>query len=100
FGITPPAGTIARPSINGSRPTIQGTVNVKENTAVEGLNINVGAGVKGLTKPSNLTAGTSGSVVTMADVNVTSTTGNAVDFNNAQTANYTTSNAGTSPNVL
>jgi|GEM_PF-958927 len=100
FGITPPAGTIARPSINGSRPTIQGTVNVKENTVVEGLNINVGAGVKGLTNPSNLTAGTSGSVVTIADVNVTSTTGNAVDFNNAQTVNYTTSNAGTSPNVL
>ena len=97
FGITPPAGTIARPSINGARPTIQGTVNMKENTVVQGLNINVGAGLKGLTNPASLSAG---STLTIADVNVTSTTGNAVDFNNAQTVNYTTSNSSSSPNTL
>jgi CSLREA domain-containing protein len=101
FGITPPAGTIARPAVNGTRPTIQGTVNMKENTVVQGLNINVSAGgTKGLTNPGALSAGTSGSTLTIKDVNVTSAGGNAVDFSSAQTINYTTSNSSTSPNVL
>ena len=39
FGITPPSGTIARPSINGTRPTIQDTVTLSNNNVVRGLNI-------------------------------------------------------------
>ncbi len=105
FGINPgalPAGTvIARPSINGTRPTIRGTVNMRNNTRVEGVNIDVSgaaAGSKGLTN-NNVALG-AGSVLTIKDVSVTSTAGNAVDFNNAQTVNYSTSNASTSPNIV
>ena len=39
FGITPPAGTIARPAINGTRPTLQNTVTLNTNGIVRGLNI-------------------------------------------------------------
>ena len=39
FGITPPSGTIARPSINGTRPTLQDTVTLANNNVVRGLNI-------------------------------------------------------------
>src|SRR5262245_10293820 len=105
FGITPPAGTIARPSVGGSRPTIRGTVTMKENTMVQGLNIDTSAGAtKGLTA-SALTAGASGSILLIKDVNVTSAGGNAVDlsaasFNASNQVEYTTSNAGTSPNIL
>jgi CSLREA domain-containing protein len=95
FGISPPSGTIARPSINGTRPTIQGTVTMKENTFVSGLNINTSAGAtKGITA-SSLAAGTSGSLVTVRDVNVTSSTGNAVDFSSAQSFEYTSSSGQT-----
>ena len=99
FGISPPAGTVARPSINGTRPTIQGTVTMKENTVVRGLNINVSGTAKGLTA-ANLSSAGSGSTLAISDVNVTSISGNAVDFSVAQTVNYTTSNASTSPNIL
>jgi CSLREA domain-containing protein len=94
FGISPPAGTIARPSISGTRPKIQGTVTMKENTVVQGLNIDVSAGsTKGLTA-SSLTAGTSGSKLLIKDVNVTSAGGNAVDFTSAQTIEYLSSGSG------
>lgn len=98
FGITPPAGTIGRPSVNGTRPTVRGTVTLRNNTVVRGVNIDVSAaaaGSKGLTS-SGFTSGTS----TISDVNVTSTTANAVDFSGTQTITYTTSNASTSPNIL
>ena len=40
FGISPPAGTIARPGLNRTRPVIQGTVAMNGiNSAVRGLNI-------------------------------------------------------------
>jgi CSLREA domain-containing protein len=101
FGIngTVPAGTIARPSINGTRPTVRGTVTMKDNTVVNGVNIDVSgaaAGSKGLTG----TGLGAGSVISIKDVNVTSTTGNAVDFSTAQTLTYTTSNSVTSPNII
>jgi CSLREA domain-containing protein len=106
FGLSPPAGTTARPAINGTRPTIQGTVTMKENTFVDGLNIDTSslAGSKGLTG-SGLTAGTAHSLITIQDVNVTSGTGNAVDFSASSLdvnnqIEYTTSNSSTSPNVI
>jgi len=97
FGISPPAGTITRPGINSAtRPIVRGTVTMKDNTTVQGVNIDVSAGAtKGLTG-SGLGAG---SVITIKDVNVTSAAGNAVDFNNARTMTYTSSSA-SSVNVL
>src|SRR5205085_6905983 len=107
----PPAGTIARPTLsnnattaNGMRPTIRGTVTMKENTVVEGLNINTSAGgTKGITA-SGLTAGTSGTLLTIKDVSVTTAGGNAVDISAASNTNnsveYTTSDQTNSPNVL
>ncbi|MGH8592219.1 MAG: cadherin domain-containing protein, partial [Gammaproteobacteria bacterium] len=38
FSITPPPGTIARPAINGTRPTLQNTVTLNTNGIVRGLN--------------------------------------------------------------
>ncbi|HVQ38070.1 MAG TPA: Ig-like domain-containing protein, partial [Pyrinomonadaceae bacterium] len=94
FGINGavPAGTIGRPSINGTRSTIRGTVNMRNNTRVEGVNIDVtgaAAGSKGLT--NNSVALSAGSVLTIKDVNITTAAGSAVDFNNAQTISYTSS---------
>jgi CSLREA domain-containing protein/fimbrial isopeptide formation D2 family protein len=96
MGISPPVNTIARPAINGTRPIVRGTVTMKDNSRVEGLNINVSAGgTKGLTG-SNWGNNTS---VTIKDVNVTSAGGNAVDFSNGalngQTINYTSTSANT-----
>src|SRR6266849_628799 len=101
MGISPPANTIARPSINGVRPIVRGTVTMKDNTVVQGLNIDVSAGAtKGLTA-LNWGANTA---LTIKDVNVTSAGGNAVDFSNSvangQSITYTTSNSSTSPNIL
>ncbi|MDT4968617.1 MAG: large repetitive protein, partial [Acidobacteriota bacterium] len=107
MGITVPANTIARPTLgadataaNGLRPTIQGQVTMKENTRVEGFNSNVGAGLKGLTG-SNWA---SGGAITIRDINVTSTTGNAVDFSNAalsgQTITYVSSDTANFPNSI
>ena len=77
FVITPPAGTITRPPINGTRPTLQGTVTLESNTRVQGLNLNTGAAV-GL---NDAAAGISGAVV--QEVNLTTTTATAVDLTNA-----------------
>ncbi len=110
FGITPPAGTIARPTLssnattaNGMRPTIQGTVTMKENTVVQGLNINTSGGAtKGLTA-SGLAGGASTSLLTIRDVNVTSASSSAVDISSSSGTSsviYTTSDGSASPNIL
>jgi hypothetical protein len=49
FGITPPAGTVARPSIGGARPTVAGTIAMATGDAVRGLTVTPGAAAKGLT---------------------------------------------------
>jgi hypothetical protein len=48
FGITPPSGTIARPSIGGTRPTVQGNVVMASTDAVRGLNVLPPSGTAGL----------------------------------------------------
>lgn len=48
FSITPPAGTIARPSINGTRPAVQGNVALATSDVVRGLNIQPASGIQGL----------------------------------------------------
>jgi CSLREA domain-containing protein len=66
MGITPPANTIARPAVNGTRPTIQGRVQMNaSNTRVQGIDITPPAGTQGLT-------GTSGAAMTGMQVGVSS----------------------------
>lgn len=52
FSIAPPTGTIARPSIGGARPTIQGQVTMTGGSAVRGLNIAPASGTVGLSASS------------------------------------------------
>ncbi len=107
FGLTagnaPPAGTITRPTLNSNtttafsaRPTISGTVTMRNNTQVTGVNIVVTGSNKGLTS-AGFSAGTS----LIKDVSVTSATGNGVDLSSGtQTVTYETSDGTNSPNVL
>ena len=46
FGITPPTGTIARPTIGGTRPIVQGSVTMASSDAVRGLNIQPASGTQ------------------------------------------------------
>lgn len=86
FTITPPAGTIARPSINGARPVVQGNVVVAASDAVRGLNIQPASGTAGLT-------GT-GTGLTVGEVSVTTTNAVAVSLaNGGGTLSFTTINA-------
>lgn len=104
FSITPPANTIARPTMsttataaNAARPTIRGTVTARNNTQVTGVNIDVSgaaAGIKGLS--GLFTSGTT----LIKDVSVTSGTGNAVDLSGAQTVTFETSDQTNSPNII
>jgi hypothetical protein len=64
FGITPPAGTVARPSVNGTRPTVQGSVALADGSVVRGLNVSSGAAT-GL-------VGSGDDGVTVAEVGVSS----------------------------
>jgi CSLREA domain-containing protein len=107
FGLTggsaPPAGTIARPTLNSTpstanaaRPTVSGTVTMRNNTQVTGVNIVTTGANRGLTS-AGFTAGTS----LIKDVSVTSATGNGVDLSSGtQTVTYETSDGTNSPNVL
>ncbi|MDQ3704975.1 MAG: cadherin repeat domain-containing protein [Chloroflexota bacterium] len=76
FGITPPAGTAARPPVGGTKPTLQGHVGMDSNSAVRGLNVNAATGVAITANTvSNLTIGeagvTSGNASSVTFVNVT-----------------------------
>ena len=73
FGITPAAGTIARPSIGGTRPIVQGTVALAASASVHGLNIQPGAGTQGLTASSAAS-------LTVGEVSVTTTNAAAVNL--------------------
>ena len=70
FGVTPPTGTIARPTINGTRPTIQNMVMLANSAVVRGLNI-ASSNVTSLTDPAGATTGVS---VTEVDVSATTAT--------------------------
>ena len=92
MGIAPPTGTIARPSIAGPRPTVQGTVTLESNAIVKGLNLSTGAST-GLADPAAAISG-----VTVAEVSATSTTGTAVSLSNVGgsiSLTSVTSNGGT-----
>src|SRR2546425_27994 len=67
IGITPPANTILRPAVNGTKPTIQGRVHTNaSNTRVQGVAIAPPAGTQGLT-------GTSGAAMTGMQVGISTT---------------------------
>ncbi len=92
FGITPPAGTIARPAINGTRPTLQNTVTLETNGMVRGLDITT-TNNTALTDPAGATTG-----VTVNEADVSATTATAVRFDNLTgtvTLGSTTSTGGT-----
>jgi hypothetical protein len=73
FGINPPVGTVARPSINGTRPTVQGTVTLAPNSEVRGFNISTSTA-------TGLSGGTV-SGVTVSEVSVTTISATAVNLN-------------------
>lgn len=75
FGITPPTGTIARPAINGTRPTLQNTVTMGASSQVKGLNISSGSN-------TGITASGQTGLVT-GEVGVATTTGTAANFSNS-----------------
>src|SRR5256885_3917994 len=72
----PPANTIARPAVNGTKPTIQGRVQMNaSNTRVQGVAIAPPAGTQGLTGTSGaaMTGMQVGISTTLSDVTVTTT---------------------------
>ena len=82
MGISPPTGTVSRPSINGVRPTLQGTVTLNTKTVnndvkVLGLNLNTGV-VNALTN-----GGTTIDGVTVNLGSVTTATATAVSITGA-----------------
>lgn len=74
FGLMPPAGTIARPAINGTRPTVQDTITVNTDAVVRGLNITT-TNTTALTDPIDVVTG-----VTVEEVAVSATNATAVNF--------------------
>ena len=73
MGITPPANTIARPPVNGTKPTIQGRVAMNgSNTRVQGVAIAPPAGTQGLTATNGSAPG-SGTAMTGMQVGVSAT---------------------------
>ena len=75
MGITPPTGTIGRPSIAGTRPTIQGTVTLNgSNVKAQGFNLSTGTSA-GMNDAAGAVSG-----ISVSEVSVTSTTGTAVSL--------------------
>ncbi len=81
FGITPPAGSTARPTVNLTAPTVHTTVTANTLSHIRGLNLRPVAGAnKGITAN-----GKSGIIMTELTINMTTNgaTGNALDFTNS-----------------
>jgi large repetitive protein len=77
MGITPPSGTIVRPAINGTRPTIQGTLTLDgNNVRAQGFNLSTGSATGMTDSPGAVTG------VSVSEVSVTTTTGTAVNLSN------------------
>ena len=76
FSISPPANTIARPTFNGTRPVVQGNVDMDTNNQVRGLNIQVTGSTQGL-------SASSATGLTVSHVSVSSATGIAVNMTSA-----------------
>ena len=76
FGITPPTGTIARPLIATGTATVQGTVTLANTALLRGLALSTG------TAPALSGTGPL-SGIDVSQTSVTTTTGTAVNLNNA-----------------
>jgi hypothetical protein len=124
FGITPPAGTIARPAINAARPTVNGTVtmaatatdttvtpNVLRGSQARGFNINRTTAGNGLVSSGKTSLNVSDMNITVASGigvsmatssgsftfgNVTATAGRAIDWNGGADSGTVTFNDVTS----
>ncbi|MDQ5826753.1 MAG: cadherin domain-containing protein [Chloroflexota bacterium] len=95
FGITPPSGTVARPSVGGTRPTLQGQVGMASNSAVRGLNVTAPTGLAiSATSVSNLTIGE----VAVTGVNTTAI--KLVNVTGAVTVSDSSVQTGAGHNVL
>ncbi|HEV2890839.1 MAG TPA: tandem-95 repeat protein [Frankiaceae bacterium] len=81
FGIAPPAGTVARPSVNGTRPTVVGGVALADGSVVRGLDVAPPSGTAGL-------VGVGDDGVTVAEVAVTTTNARAVDVTGSQGSTF------------
>jgi hypothetical protein len=75
LGITPPANSVARPSINGSRPTLTSTVTLASNSHARGFDISN-------TTDNGIIANSIAGLV-VNQLSVTTTAGRAVRLNNA-----------------
>ncbi len=101
MGIAPPAGTAARPSINGARPTVSQTagtvVTLGSGNVVDGLNVSNSNGL-GI-------AGSNVGTLTLTDFDITVTGGTALSLTTSGTVTATgtgndlTSTSGTALNV-
>lgn len=92
MGITPPAGTIARPAVFGTAPTVRGTVNMNgSNVQVRGLSIQPPSSSAGLvaSQPGPFTG------LLVSDIpNITALNARAVNLNNVSgTFSFNTINA-------
>ncbi|HYP08654.1 MAG TPA: Ig-like domain-containing protein, partial [Bryobacteraceae bacterium] len=74
MGITPPAGTVARPAVATGSVTVQGNVVLAPTTVLKALAINVTGSTEGL-------SGSSATGVDVVQTSVSSATGRAVNFN-------------------
>ena len=74
MGITPPAGTLARPAIGTGTATVQGTVTLNTSAVVRGLALSTGAAA-GMNDPAAAITG-----VTVDQVAVATTTGTGVNL--------------------
>ncbi|HEV2890845.1 MAG TPA: Ig-like domain-containing protein [Frankiaceae bacterium] len=76
MGITPPAGTIARPAVNGTQRTVTGTVTLGTNSTVRGVDISQSGGNKGL-----VASGKTG--LTVNQMSISTGAGRAVDLSSS-----------------
>jgi hypothetical protein len=77
MGIAPPSDTLSRPGINGTRPTLQGTLTLDGNSVLaRGFNLSTGPNA-GINDAVGAISG-----VAVSEVSVTSTTGTAVNLSN------------------
>src|SRR5205823_2667628 len=87
FGITPPAATVARPTLGSGTATLTGTLTLAGTATLRGLALSTAAS-SGLVASGGLTG------IDVAQTSVTTTTGTAVNLNNA-TGTYTFSSVST-----
>jgi hypothetical protein len=92
MGVTPPAGTMARPAINGSAPAITGGVTLGAGSVVRGVSLTPASGTAGI-------AGLGASGVTVGETSVTATSARALDVVGSQGSTISLTRASASGGV-